>query len=68
MPWLGLSILLITHNMAVVRHAADRVAVMLKGQIVETGPTARLFAAPEHDYTARLIAAAHHDLPTHESA
>ncbi|MEZ5760368.1 MAG: ABC transporter ATP-binding protein [Paracoccaceae bacterium] len=65
---LGLSILLITHNMAVVRHAADRVAVMLKGQIVETGPTARLFAAPEHDYTARLIAAAHHDLPTHESA
>ncbi len=65
---LGLSILLITHNMAVVRHAADRVAVMLKGQIVETGPTARTFAAPEHDYTARLIAAAHHDLPTHESA
>ncbi|MGB3148101.1 MAG: ABC transporter ATP-binding protein [Paracoccaceae bacterium] len=64
---LGLSILLITHNMAVVRHAADRVAVMLQGGIVETGPTAQIFAKPEHAYTRQLIAAAHHDLPTYES-
>ena len=64
---LGLSILLITHNMAVVRHAADRMLVLLKGRIVEEGPTARIFAAPQQPYTAALIAAAHHDLPKSEN-
>lgn len=59
---MGLSILLITHNMSVVRHAADRMIVMLKGELVETGPTARLFAGANHDYTRRLIAASYHAL------
>ena len=63
----GLSILLITHNMAVVRHAADRVLVLLKGRVVEEGRTASIFAAPQQPYTAALIAAAHHDIPTSES-
>ncbi|UWQ32167.1 ABC transporter ATP-binding protein [Leisingera sp. M527] len=64
---MGLSILLITHNMSVVRHAADRMIVMLKGELVETGPTARLFADATHDYTRRLIAASHHALPEQQT-
>lgn len=64
---LGIAILLITHNMAVVRHAADRAVVLLKGQVVETGPTAPIFAHAEQPYTRALIAAAHHDIPETES-
>ncbi len=59
----GVSILIITHNMSVVRHCADRVVVLLKGEVVETGPCARIFDAPEHDYTRALIAASRHELP-----
>jgi len=54
---LGLSILLIAHNMAVVRHTCDRVAVMYLGRIVETASTASLFSDPRHPYTQGLLEA-----------
>ncbi len=59
----GVAILIITHNMSVVRHCADRVVVLLQGQVVETGAAADLFARPANDYTKALIAAAQHQLP-----
>jgi oligopeptide/dipeptide ABC transporter ATP-binding protein len=52
---LGLSILFIAHNLAVVQHLADRVAVMYLGRIVEVAETAELFTAPRHPYTRALI-------------
>jgi oligopeptide/dipeptide ABC transporter ATP-binding protein len=54
---LGVSILIITHNLQVVRHVADRMAVMYLGRIVETGPSAAIFARPRHPYTAALLSA-----------
>lgn len=54
---LGLSYLLIAHNLAVVRHSSDEVAVMYRGRIVEHAPTAELFANPRHPYTRALLAA-----------
>lgn len=54
---MGLAYLIITHNLALVRHVADRVVVLYLGRIVEEGPTAQVFAAPAHPYTASLIAA-----------
>ena len=53
----GLALLLITHDLAIVRRYADRVCVMQEGKIVESGPAARIFAAPEHPYTNMLLAA-----------
>ncbi|MEM1430026.1 MAG: ABC transporter ATP-binding protein [Pseudomonadota bacterium] len=53
----GLSLLLITHNLGVVREMADRVYVMEQGRIVETGPRDAIFTAPAHPYTRRLMAA-----------
>jgi peptide/nickel transport system ATP-binding protein len=53
----GTAIVLITHNMGVVADLADRVAVMLEGEVVETAPVGEIFVAPQHEYTKRLLAA-----------
>ncbi|MES2954074.1 MAG: ABC transporter ATP-binding protein [Pseudomonadota bacterium] len=55
---LGLGLLFITHDLRVAAQLCDRVIVMHQGKIVEEGPTAELYARPQHDYTRRLLAAA----------
>jgi peptide/nickel transport system ATP-binding protein len=52
---MGLSILFITHNLALIRTIADRVAVMTEGRIVELGPVKQIFEAPEAQYTRQLL-------------
>ncbi|WP_027165944.1 ABC transporter ATP-binding protein [Mesorhizobium sp. WSM3224] len=52
-----MSLLFITHDLGIVRRIADRVCVMTKGKIVESGPTSEIFANPQHDYTKHLLAA-----------
>jgi ABC-type dipeptide/oligopeptide/nickel transport system ATPase component len=53
----NLALLLITHDFGVIAEMADRVAVMYKGRIVETGPVRQILRAPAHDYTRTLLAA-----------
>ena len=53
----GMAVLFITHDMAVVAQMADRVVVMYRGNLVEEGPVARIFADPQEDYTRALLAA-----------
>jgi ABC-type glutathione transport system ATPase component len=54
----GVAYLFITHDLSVVRHISHRVAVMYRGEIVETGATAKVTTDPEHDYTRQLLLAA----------
>ena len=54
---LGLALIIITHNLHVVRHVADRMAVMYLGRFVETGLTEEIFAAAAHPYTTALLSA-----------
>ncbi len=53
----GMALLLITHDLGIVRHMADKVCVMQKGKVVEQGPAKELFANPQHAYTKMLLAA-----------
>ena len=54
---LGISILVITHNLNVVRHITDRMGIMYFGRILEQGPTATIFHQPSHPYTQALLSA-----------
>ncbi|HTV70070.1 MAG TPA: ABC transporter ATP-binding protein [Rhizobiaceae bacterium] len=53
----GMSLLFITHDLGIVRKIADKVCVMTKGKIVESGPTKEIFDNPQHEYTRHLLAA-----------
>jgi microcin C transport system ATP-binding protein len=53
----GMAVLFITHDLGVVRKVSERLCVMQNGEIVESGPTSRIFEAPQHPYTKRLIEA-----------
>ncbi|MFL4469813.1 ABC transporter ATP-binding protein [Tateyamaria armeniaca] len=53
----NMGLLFITHDLGIVRRIADRVCVMQNGEIVETGPTAEIFANPQHPYTQKLLSA-----------
>jgi oligopeptide transport system ATP-binding protein len=58
---LGLALLFVTHDLAVVRYISDRCMVMHKGEIVESGPTENLIQNPQHPITQKLILCAHTD-------
>ncbi|MDX6237879.1 MAG: hypothetical protein QOG10_2694 [Kribbellaceae bacterium] len=54
---LNLTLIFVSHDLSVVKHVCDRVAVMNQGQIVEMGTTGEVYAAPSHPYTQRLVSA-----------
>lgn len=59
----GLAYLFISHDLAVVAQISDRIAVMYRGRICETGPTAEILERPQHPYTQRLLASAMYENP-----
>lgn len=63
---LGLSLLIITHNLSVVRHISDRMGIMYLGRFVEQGSTDEIFARPKHPYTQALLSANHDPDPDAE--
>jgi len=64
---LGLTVLFVAHDLSVVKHVSDRVAVMYVGRIVETGETEALYRRPLHPYTEALLSAAPKPVPGEES-
>ena len=65
----GIAYLMITHDISIARAFADRVAVMLRGEIVESGPVGEVLVQPRHEYTRRLLAAVPQlDMPEPASA
>jgi microcin C transport system ATP-binding protein len=60
----GMGLLFITHDLGIVQRIADRVCVMKDGEIVEAGPVADVFAAPQHEYTRKLLSARAVGLPS----
>jgi microcin C transport system ATP-binding protein len=64
----GMSMLFITHDLGIVRKFADRVCVMTKGKIVETGTVEQVFTDPQHAYTRHLLAAEPKGEPPHSDA
>ena len=60
---LGLTIVLITHEMSVIREICDEVLVLEQGRIAETGPVWRIFGNPRHDATRALLQPLHRDIP-----
>ena len=60
----GMALMLITHDLGIVRHMAERVYVMTEGNVVEEGRSEQIFAAPQHPYTQKLLAAEPSGTPT----
>ncbi|TYC60715.1 ABC transporter ATP-binding protein [Rhodobacterales bacterium] len=60
---MGLAMVFVSHDLSVVRHVADRTAVMYLGRIVETGPSEQVFSDPQHPYTQMLLNSVPHPLP-----
>ncbi len=63
---LGMGLLIITHNLGIVRSMADRVYVMTEGKIVESGTCKQVFDSPQHEYTQKLLAAEPKGLPAQD--
>lgn len=62
----SLGLLFIAHDLAVVRTIADRVSVMYRGRIVESGPVEEIFSRPRHPYTRTLLSSVPHPNPSHQ--